>query len=432
MTGVSSPDAAAGPAMKDTPRPAGVPVVDGHNDLAWAMRRVGYDFDAVDIAKPQPQLHTDIPRMRSGGLAAQFWSVYVPCTYAGRAAVLATLEQIDAVYAMIERYADDLILVTNADGLDRTLAEHGRVGSLMGAEGGHSIDDSLSVLRTFYRLGVRYLTLTHNFNTAWADAATDQPAAGGLTAFGCEVVAEMNRLGMLVDLSHVAETTMRHALDATEAPLIFSHSSARALCDHPRNVPDDVLGRLASNGGVCMVTFVPYFVSTEARAWGLEVEAAAEEAGIDHRDLERMDDFWDNYPRPQPRATLADVVAHVEHVREVAGVEHVGLGGDFDGMSAVPDGLDDVSCYPALLAALSERGWSAADLDGLTHRNISRVLHDAEAVAVRLRRQRGPSLATIEQLDSPEAGEHHDGPAVEPAHGTTTGEEPAGRDRDSR
>jgi membrane dipeptidase len=403
-----------------------VPVVDGHNDLAWAMRRVGYDFDVTDIAQPQLQLHTDLGRIRSGGLAAQFWSVYVPGTFTGPAAVQATLEQIDAVYTMIERYADDLVLVTNADGLDETLRDRRRVGSLMGAEGGHCIDDSMAVLRTFYRLGVRYLTLTHNVNTAWADAATDQRAVGGLTSFGREVVAEMNRLGMLVDLSHVSAETMRDALDATEAPLIFSHSSARALVDHPRNVPDDVLSRLAVNGGVCMVTFVPYFVSTAARAWGLEVEAAAGDAGIDRRDLEAMDDFWDNYPVPQPRATLADVVAHVEHVREVAGIEHVGLGGDFDGMSAVPLGLDDVSCYPALLGALADRGWSAADLDALGHRNISRVLHDAEGVAMRLRGQRGPSLATLAQLDGA-AGERPGDPADEQPDGPSPGEEePAG------
>jgi len=377
------------------------PVVDGHNDLPWAMRGVGYDFDQVDIDQPQPHLHTDLGRMRAGRVGAQFWSVYVPCNFVGQAAVQATLEQIDAVYTMIERYADRLILVTAADGLDDTLRSASTIGSLLGAEGGHCIDNSLAVLRIFYRLGVRYLTLTHNENTAWADSATDTAAAGGLTAFGREIVAEMNRLGMLVDLSHTSVETMQHALDATKAPVIFSHSSARAVCDHPRNVPDDVLVRLPDNGGICMITFVPYFVNPQVREWAAEVEAAAEEAGVDRRDIDAWDAFYDNYPGVQPKASMADVVAHLEHAREVAGIDHLGLGSDFDGSPAMPTGLEDVSCYPALLAALAERGWSSDDLALLTHRNISRVLHDAEAVAVRLRSSKGPSLATHEQLDGP-------------------------------
>jgi membrane dipeptidase len=375
------------------------PVVDGHNDLPWAMRKVHYDFAAVDLAQPQPQLHTDLPRARLGGLGGQFWSVFVPCSLTGERAVTATLEQIDAVYLMLERYPDDLVLVTGADGLDATLAEGRRIASLMGAEGGHSIDNSLGALRTLYRLGVRYLTLTHNENTAWADSATDVPAAGGLTAFGREVVREMNRLGMLVDLSHVAATTMQDALAVSEAPVIFSHSSARAVCDHPRNVPDEILAQLAGKGGVCMVTFVPAFVSPAVREWALGVQGAAEEAGVDSRDLAAMDLFTQAYPQPAPRATVADVVAHCEHVREVAGIDHIGLGGDFDGVTSLPDGLSDVSTYPALLAALRDRSWSAADLTRLTSANVSRVLRAAEEVAVQLRQQRGPSVATWEQLD---------------------------------
>ncbi|HET9871496.1 MAG TPA: dipeptidase [Propionibacteriaceae bacterium] len=377
----------------------GIPVVDGHNDLPWAMRRVHYDFDRVDIADQQPQLHTDLPRLRRGGVAGQFWSVYVPCSLTGQGAVTATLEQIDAVYAMISRYPDELALVTSAAGLEQMLSDDGGIASLLGAEGGHSIDNSLGALRCLYRLGVRYLTLTHNENTAWADSATDVGAVGGLSAFGREIVREMNRLGMLVDLSHVAPSTMRAALDTTEAPVIFSHSSARAICDHPRNVPDDVLADLAGNGGVCMVTFVPGFVSPAAAAWGAQVNAAAARAGVDIRDLDAMDRFIGHYPRPAPRAQLADVVAHVEHLRAVAGINHIGIGGDFDGVTSVPDGLPDVAAYPALFDALRARGWTEHDLAAMAHGNILRVLRDAEQVAERLRAQRGPSMATLEQLD---------------------------------
>ena len=324
-------------------------VVDGHNDLPWAMRQVNYDFDVKDIAMVQPSVHTDLPRLRQGRVGAQFWSVYVPCTYVGSAAVTATCEQIDAVYAMVERYADDLVLVTSADGLDSVLAGSGPIGSLLGAEGGHCIANSLGVLRTFFRLGVRYLTLTHNENTDWADSATDVPRHGGLTAFGRAVVTEMNRLGMLVDLSHVAATTMHDALDVTAAPVIFSHSSARAVCAHPRNVPDDVLTRLPDNGGICMITFVPHFVSPATYAWGLEVRAAAEHAGVDLRDLDAMDAYEAAYPTPAPPATVDDVVAHLEHAREVAGIDHLGLGGDYDGVG---------SCRPASRTCPATRGCS--------------------------------------------------------------------------
>jgi membrane dipeptidase len=369
-------------------------VVDGHNDLPWAMRQVGYDFDRCDIGHSQPQLHTDLPRLRAGGVGAQFWSVFVPATLTGDAAVTATFEQIDAVYCMVERYPDDFALVTHADGLRRVLAGDRRIGSLLGAEGGHSINNSLGVLRTFFRLGVRYLTLTHNENTDWADSATDAPAHGGLTDFGREVVREMNRLGMLVDLSHVAATTMHDALDVSQAPVIFSHSSCRAVCDHPRNVPDDVLTRLARNGGVCMITFVPFFVSPATRAWALEVDAAAEREGIDLRDWQAMDHYYDHYPVAQPPATLDDVVAHLEHAREVAGIDHIGIGGDYDGVTSVPAGLEDVGHYPRLLQTLSDRGWSESDLGKLAHGNICRVLGDAELVSEQQWAER-PSLARV-------------------------------------
>jgi membrane dipeptidase len=381
-------------------------VVDGHNDLPWAMREVGYDFTVRDIARHQPELHTDLDRLRQGQVGAQFWSVYVPCSLAGDSAVTATLEQIDAVYAMIERYPDRLQLITSAAGLAEAVQHSGNggpIGSLMGAEGGHSIDNSLGTLRDLYRLGVRYLTLTHNQNTDWADAATDQPAHGGLTAFGREVVREMNRLGMLVDLSHVAPATMHAALDVTEAPVIFSHSSARAVCDHPRDVPDDVLTRLADNGGTCMITFVPGFVSPAVRDWQLRFEAALAEEGVDAGDPAAVRRFRDGYPEQRPNATLADVVAHAEHVREVAGIDHIGVGGDFDGVGSLPEGLPDVSAYPALFGALAERGWSDADLAKMAHRNICRTFAAAERSAEEIRTRRGPSLATLAELDGPSA-----------------------------
>ncbi|MGY4721702.1 dipeptidase [Naumannella huperziae] len=362
------------------------PVIDGHNDLPWQLREVSYDLDKIDISRPQPHLHTDLPRARAGGLAAQFWSVFVSGTLPEPEAVVQTLEQIDAVYALAARYPDDLVLVRTPDELDAAIdawRPGGAIASLMGAEGGHSIANSLGVLRDLFRLGVRYLTLTHNQNTAWADSATDEPAHGGLTDFGREVVAEMNRLGMLVDLSHVSPDTMRDALDATTAPVIFSHSSARAVCDHPRNVPDEILARLPDNGGLCMITFVPYFISPTVRAWSLRCNEAARAAGVDPRDLSALDAFRATWTEPQPEAGLDDVIAHLEHAREVAGIDHIGLGGDYDGVDRLPRGLEDVSGYPRLLSALAERGWSAADLNKLAHGNLRRVYRAATELAGR-------------------------------------------------
>lgn len=384
---------------------ADAPIWDGHNDLPWAMRTlVGYDHARLDLTVAGEQTHTDLPRLRTGGVGAQFWSVFVPAQLSGDAAVAATLEQIDFVHDMTRRFASELAPARTVADVEAAWRS-GRIASLMGAEGGHSIGCSLGTLRMLFALGVRYLTLTHNDNIPWADSATDEPVLGGLSRFGREVVREMNRLGMLVDCSHVSADTMRDALDVSEAPIIFSHSSARAVCDHPRNVPDDVLSTLETNGGVCMVTFVPKFVSPGVRAWDLAAAEDARAEGVDPADFEAYGAFCQRRRQqwPQPTATVEDVVEHVEHVREVAGIEHVALGGDYDGVDLLPDGLEDVSGYPALLEALAERGWSDADLARLTSGNIRRVLGDAEGVAAALQRQREPSLATFEELDGESA-----------------------------
>src|SRR5215470_2547945 len=276
------------------------PVLDGHNDLPWAMRlKARYDMVAMDIAVHQPGVHTDLGRLRAGGVGGQFWSVYVPSTLQGERAVTATLEQIDHVHRMVDRYPADLALASTAEQSERAMAA-GRIASLMGAEGGHSIDSSLGALRMLYRLGVRYLTLTHNDNVPWADSATDEPRVGGLSRFGVEVVREMNRLGMLVDLSHVSAGTMRAALRVTEAPVLFSHSNARAVCSTPRNVPDDVLAELAGNGGVCMATFVPMFVSQVRADWTEEAKKAAVAEGVDIRNLGAVFDFLGRYTVGDP------------------------------------------------------------------------------------------------------------------------------------
>ncbi len=377
------------------------PVVDGHNDLPWALReKAGYDLDRLDIAGHQHEhLHTDIPRLRAGGVGAQYWSVYVPAEQPDP--VAATLEQIDCVRQLLDRYQADLAPALTAADMEAARGE-GRIASLMGAEGGHSIANSLGTLRGLYALGVRYMTLTHNSNVDWADSATDTPRANGLTAFGREVVREMNRLGMLVDLSHVAPSTMRDALDASTAPVVFSHSSARAVCDHPRNIPDDVLERLPANGGVAMVTFVPKFVLQAAVDWTAAADENMRAHGLHHLDTtaEAMKvhrAFEERTPRPV--ATVPVIADHLDHMREVAGIDHLGIGGDYDGTAFTPDGLSDVSGYPNLLAELLDRGWSKTDLAKLTWQNAVRVLGAAEDVARDLRSKQAPSNATIESLD---------------------------------
>jgi membrane dipeptidase len=359
------------------------PLFDGHNDLPWQIRNeAGRDVNAYDL-RQRVSGHTDIDRLRQGMVGVQFWSVYIPSNSVETGAAKMQLEQIDIAKQIFAKYPD---VFEEALTPDAALAAFGkgRVASVMGMEGGHAIENSLGALRAFFEMGARYMTLTHSANIDWADAGTDEPEHGGLTEFGREVIREMNRLGMLVDLSHTSPGTMNDVLDIAEAPVIFSHSSTRALVDHPRNVPDEVLRRLPDNGGVVMVTFVPSFINAEVKTFA---ELPAEQ----RRSMQ------------EPRATLSDVADHIEHVRDMAGVDHVGIGGDFDGISSVPIGLVDVSTYPALFAELSRRGWSEADLRKLAGENLLRVWRAAEETASRLQRLRGPSTKTIEELDGPRA-----------------------------
>lgn len=358
-------------------------MIDGHNDLPWAMRLLSdYDLDVADLAAGVPAVQTDIPRLHTGGVTGQFWSVYAPSTLPESEAVVVTLEQIHFVHRMVQRYPDVFELARTADEVERAQA-NGRIASLIGMEGGHSIACSLAVLRMMFDLGARYMTLTHNDNTSWADSATDEPLHHGLTDFGRDVVREMNRLGMIVDLSHVSADVMRQAIEASSAPVMFSHSSARAICDVPRNVPDDVLQLLPANGGLCMITFVASFVSPAVARWSNELVDMMREQGSNPGDWQQFEAAAAarSATTPPPPATIADVVLHLEHVREVAGVEHVGIGGDFDGTSMLPTGLDDVGGYPRLFDALRERRWSAAEIEQLSSGNALRVLRAAEATA---------------------------------------------------
>jgi membrane dipeptidase len=383
---------------------ASTTLFDGHNELPWEIRTAGAaprDVAAYDLRKRTPG-HTDLERMKQGQIGAQFWSIYVDGEMKDSGYARVQLEEFDIARRMIARYPDRLALALTADDIERE-ARRGRVASLLGMEGGHVIENSLGALRSYYALGGRYMTLTHNVTTDWADAALDTARHGGLTAFGREVVHEMNWLGMLVDLAHVSPGTMSDALDATEAPVIFSHSGARALVDHPRNVPDSILARLPGNGGVVMVTFVPQFVSNEFMAWEQQADSVWKQlkASVpDSAERRRQHDAWET-AHPAPSATLAQVADHIEHVRKVAGVDHVGIGSDFDGIEHVPVGLEDVSRFPHLFAELIRRGWSDADLKKLAGRNLLRAMHQAEATAARLQRERQPSTRTIEELDGP-------------------------------
>jgi len=344
------------------------PLIDGHNDLPWTIRGSNIaprdvEADAHDL-RNRTVFHTDIERLRLGMVGAQFWSVYIPYEAREEGAAKVQLEQIDIAHQIIDKYPDVFELATDESDIRSSFGNR-KIASMLGIEGGHAIENSLGALRAFYRMGVRYMTLTHNGTLDWADAANDEQRHDGLTHFGQEVVREMNRLGMLVDLSHTSPSTMNDALDVTEAPVIWSHASANGIREHPRNVPDQVLRRLPKNGGVVMVTFVPSFVSEG------------------------------------DEATLSDVADHIDHVRLTAGVDHVGIGSDFDGIDSTPVGLEDVSTFPALFAELSRRGWTEHDLRKLAGENLLRVMREAEAIAMSLQRERSPSTATIEQLDGP-------------------------------
>jgi membrane dipeptidase len=365
------------------------PLVDSHNDLPWTIReKAAMDVDAYDLRKPTKGM-TDLARLKTGMLGAQFWSVYVPGEIKDSGFARVQLEEIDIAKRMIAKYPERFELVRSSAGI-RDAFKRGKIGSLLGMEGGHAIENSLGALRDYYDLGARYMTLTHNVTLDWADAALDTARHGGLTKFGEEVVREMNRLGMLVDLSHVSPGTMSDALNVTEAPVIFSHSAARALNDHPRNVPDSILVRLKTNGGVVMVCFVPSFISPGAKAWSASFDSVQAAHGDTTAWLAS---------HPEVRATLSQVADHIEHIRDVAGIDHVGIGSDFDGITYVVQGLEDVSKYPALFAELSRRGWSEGALRKLAGENLLRAFGQAEKVSARLRKERPASTATIRELD---------------------------------
>ena len=379
------------------------PLVDGHNDLPWAIRESATaprDVDAYDLRKKTVG-HTDLDRLKKGMVGGQFWSIYIPGEIRDSGYARVQLEQIDIARRIVAKYPERFQWALTADAV-RSSFRAGKIGSLLGLEGGHAIENSLGALRAYYDMGARYMTLTHNVTLDWADAALDSAKHGGLTNFGKEVVREMNRMGMLVDLSHVSPATMSDALDVTEAPVIFSHSSARAITDHARNVPDSILTRLPKNGGVVMVTFVTSFISQEVKNWtdaqSAARTAAVQRLGNDSAGVRRAMEEW-NKANPQPKATLAQVADHIEHVRKVASVNNVGIGSDFDGISDVIVGLEDVSTFPALFAELSRRGWTEADLRKLAGENVLRALKQAETVSARLKKERPPSTKTIQELD---------------------------------
>lgn len=372
-----------------------VPLIDGHNDVPWQYHKHDTNLDTIDLADDTTKLkfpwHTDIPRLRAGGVGGQFWSVYVPPRLPGPEAVEMVLKQIDVVHRLCAKHPKDLELALTADDVER-IHRKGKIASLIGMEGGHSINNSLATLRMTYQLGARYMTITHTKNTGWADAAGDEPDCHGLTPFGEEVILEMNRLGMLVDLSHVTDETMRACLKVSKAPVIFSHSSAFALCQHPRNVPDDVLEMVKTNGGVVMVCFLPGYLTERERVEFLAHDAERERLRTIYPNDEQLvlngiAEWKRSRPRVEP-ATLADVANHIDHIRNVAGIDHIGIGSDYDGFTSdPPTGLEDVSKYPDLLAELLRRGYSKADVKKIAGLNVLRVMRSAERVAKEMQRK---------------------------------------------
>ncbi len=368
------------------------PVFDGHNDLPWALRKSGGVVGKIDLRKNQPDLHTDIPRLRKGGVGAQFWSVYVPVSTASQNnALTATLEQIAVVRELTKQYGDVFELALTAKDVKR-INKRGRIASLIGVEGGHSIENSINVLRQLYREGARYMTLTHSMSLDWADSCSDNPISGGLSAYGEEIVREMNRLGMIVDLSHVSPACMRKALAITQAPVIFSHSSARAVADHPRNVPDDVLLMTKQNRGVVMINFFSDYVHPTDAARSLERSEHREKLKeLYPDDEEKAKSALRQWELKNPRSkqcTVHDLLDHIDHVVKVAGIDHVGLGSDYDGVSALPMQLEDVSTYPVITQGLLDRGYTEADIRKVLGGNVMRVFEQVERVSSRLSQQK--------------------------------------------
>lgn len=374
-----------------------VPLVDGHNDVPIQYRsRVGNKLSAMDfwntrtLARP---MHTDIDRLKKGQVGAQFWSVFVSANQPELQALQQTMEQIDFVYRLVDKYPNEFGIALTADQLEAQFKAK-RIASLIGIEGGHSIANSLGALRQFYSLGARYMTLTHSRSLDWADSATDSVRHGGLTPFGREVVREMNRLGMMVDISHVSPAVMSHTLDVTEAPVIFSHSSARAICDHVRNVPDSILVRVKQNRGIVMVTFVPSYLNETLRQHLDAAEAESKRLAAAHpKDAAAVEEGMNRWreAHPEPRATLADVADHIDHIRNLIGSDYIGIGGDYDGIGSLPTGLEDVGTYPDLFAELLRRGYTEQELKNIAGLNFLRVMREVERAAAKLQQQRGPS-----------------------------------------